>query len=174
MVVTVLALWSFSCAEDKVCPGHLDPIQPPSMQIQTGSGADAIVAVEILQGPCRMRASYGRSDAALGVNAVTIESNTSSGYAVGSGDPCTIKLVSQDGRCATVTPTMEYHQGLSPIRHCSDNSDCCPESEVVTFTLDRWEFAEPVLQISFGDAGICAGYDAGVVDAGASEGGAID
>src|SRR5512139_1876877 len=128
LVGMVLALWSFSCGEDKVCLGHLDPIPPPSMRIQTNNGADAIVAVEIMQGPCRRQASYGWSDGAPGVNVVTIERSTGSGYAVGTGDPCTIELVSHDGRCTTVTATMEYHPGLSPIRHCRDNSNCCPES----------------------------------------------
>lgn len=172
MVAMVLAAWSFSCGEDEVCPGHLDPIQPPSMRIQTGGGAEAIVAVEIVQGPCRRLPSDGWSDGTSGGSQVTIGTTDPSGYGVGSGAPCTIKLVARDGRCATVTPTMEYHQGFSPIRHCSDNSDCCLESEVVTFTLDRWEFTEPVLQVSFADAGICAGYDAGVVDGG--DDGAID
>jgi hypothetical protein len=134
------------------------------MEIQTAGGAEAIVAVEIAQGPCQRLAGYAWAAAAAGVNRVTIARSERSGYAVGSGEPCTIKLVSRDGRCATVTLTMEYHQGLTPIRHCSDNSDCCPESEVVTFTLDRWDFAEPVLQISFGDAAVCADYDAGVGD----------
>jgi hypothetical protein len=144
------------------------------MEIQTAGGAEAIVAVEIAQGPCQRLAGYTFADGASGVNQVTIARSGSSGYAVGSGEPCTIKLVSRDGRCATVTLTMTYHQGISPIRHCSDNSNCCPESEVVTFTLDRWEFVERQLQISFGDAAVCADYDAGVGDGAVWEGGGVD
>jgi hypothetical protein len=160
-----LALCTSACGEDTACPGHIDPIAPPAMQIQTSDGSSSIAAVEVVQGPCRERASYAPSDAAPGVRGVTIERDTGSAYSSGPGGSCTIKIVSLDGHCVTVTATAEYHEGPT-MYHCTDNTtNCCPQSQVVPFIVQRWEFTEPVMQVSFGDAGSCAGYDAGIVDA---------
>jgi hypothetical protein len=163
-VGVVLALCSCSSGESTVCLGHIDPIAPPAMQIQTNDGS--IAAVEVVQGPCRERAGYGPYDAAPGAPSVTIERNTTSGLAAGTSDPCTIKIVALDGRCTTITATVTYHVGAT-TKHCADNSNCCPQSQVASFTFQRWEFTESVMQVSFGDAGTCAGYDAGIVDAAA-------
>jgi len=178
----VLALWDAACggvekagakgdaavdtvAEDDalVCPGHLDPMGTPSMQIETYYHSDAIAAAKVVQGPCTAAGS-GYS--------VTIQRTAAAGWS--SDEPCTIELVSQDGRCATVTATMEYRQGITPVRHCSDNSNCCPPSEIVSGTFAGWDFTESVMQISFGGAASCAGYDAGAVDAAVVDSSLID
>lgn len=106
-----------------------------------------------------------------------------SGYAAGTSDPCTIRVISLDGHCVTVTVTMVWYEAGSTRQHCSDNSNCCPKSQADSFKFQRWEFAQRVIQVSFGDE-MCAGYDAsvvdpgfvdaGFVDAGALDGGAVD
>jgi hypothetical protein len=159
-----MALGFSSCGEDTVCPGHIDPIAPPSMQIQT-FGPDSIAAIEVVEGPCKRKTSYSPYDASPGVPAVTIERDTGSAYFAGPGGSCTIELVSRDGRCVTVTAAAEYHEGPT-MYHCTDNTtNCCPQSQVMPFIVQRWEFTESVLKISFADAPLCAGADAGVVDA---------
>lgn len=163
LAVVGLVLCLSSCGEDTVCPGHLDPFSP-TLRIHTHY-YDDIAAVEVVEGPCTGRGSG---------DSVTIQRNTGSGWTTGSGDPCTIKLVSRDGRCLTVVATMVYFEGNTVISHCSDNSNCCPRSQVASGTFNHWEFAESEMEISFVGAPLCAGYDAGVVDAAAVDVDGVD
>lgn len=170
IVRLVLVSLVASCGSDIVCPGHLDPTPPPTMQIETVDGSRSIATAEVVEGPCSV-AEGASFDAALGVRGVTV-SRKLSGFGGDTSEPCIINVVSVDGRSVTVTATVQLYVSSSSLSHCADNSNCCSKAEVTSGTSERWEFTQNVIEVSFTD-GVDAGYDAGIVDGGAIDG-AID
>ena len=165
--VLLVSVLSACGGSDIVCPGHLDPIAPPTMQIESLDGSNSIATAEVVHGPCSVVPGVS-IDAAPGRRAVTIERRAVLVVA-DHGDQCLIKVVSVDGRTASVTATVAWYVNPSTAYHCSDNSNCCPQAGVVPYTLQRWEFTQKAIEVSFADAS----YDAGAVDGGVLDG-AID
>jgi hypothetical protein len=165
----VLAINLASCGEDTVCLRRIDSrvLAPPQMYIYTSDGTDSIATATVLEGPCK--ATLGPrawSDASAGSRSVTIEANLSGKTCDPTiSYPCWIQIGSVDGRCLPIEVAFRC-TGVTKTRHCSDNSDCCRSSEVREVSLWNWSFTESSMQLSFPDAGACAGYDAGASDLG--------
>lgn len=156
-LASLLSLGMSACSsEETVCPGHVDPMGPSQVQIQTSDGAASIAAAKVIQGGCSVYLP-GLLDAAPGVSSVTV----SRGY-VDKGDPCVLEIVAVNGSSVVVTAAATY-QELGSGLHCVGNSNCCPKSSLETYSVSRWEFTQTVIRVSF-DAAVHAGFDAGAVD----------
>jgi hypothetical protein len=160
----LFSLGTSACSsEESVCPGHVDPMGPSQVQIQTSDGSASIAAVKVIEGGCSVYLP-GVPDASPGVRWVTV----SRGY-VDKGAPCLLEIVAVNGNFVVVTAAATY-QNLGSGVHCTGNANCCPKSGLETYSTSRWEFTQKVIQVSFG-ADVSAGYDAGVVDGNALDGG---
>jgi hypothetical protein len=168
-VGVALAINLASCRDDVVCLRPIDPhvLDPPQMQIYTSDGAGSIATATVLEGPCKAKLGIrGWPDASAGSSSVMVEGIRSGAVC----DPtisnhCSIQIGSVDGRCLPILVAF-LCTGVTKQRHCGDNSDCCPSSEVTEAIFDYWGFTQGLMPISFPDAGACPGYDAGAFDLG--------
>ena len=160
----LMALGSSACESDIVCPGHIDPMGPPTAVIRVADGSLTITAAQVVEGPCTAKLYDGWADGAIVVAGVSLSLRSD------AGNGCLVEVYSSDGRCEVVTVTVATHPG-STLYHCGSNSNCCGKEAVVLVTFPAISTIDPYrTDITFRE-NPCPGHDGGAASV---DGGALD